>query len=86
MRRSRQWIDLHWLRCPLTNTIHHSSCLQAHRSTVVVPPSPLLDKLRKAGVASEYDVILLQELPGQWADPMTPDKVKKLLHPVSPSY
>ena len=32
----------------------------------------ILAKLRKAGVAGEFDVILLQELPGQWADPMTP--------------
>ena len=39
-------IDLHWLRSPLTNTIHHSGCLQAHRSTVVVPPSPLLKQAR----------------------------------------
>ena len=46
----------------------------------------ILGKLRGAGVAEEFDVILLQELPGQWADPMTPEKVKTLLQPVSPSY
>ena len=46
----------------------------------------ILNKLRKAGVAGEFDVILLQELPGQRADPMTPDRVKGLLVPVPPSY
>ena len=43
-------------------------------------------KLKQAQVASEFGVILLQELPGQWADPMTPEKVKGLLHQASPSY
>ena len=42
-------IDLRWLRSPLTKTIHHSLCLQAHRSTVVVLPSPLLQKARIIG-------------------------------------
>ena len=42
-------IDLRWLRSPLTKTIHHSLCLQAHRSTVVVLPSPLLQKARFIG-------------------------------------
>ena len=46
----------------------------------------ILPRLQDAGVTGEYDVILLQELPGQWADPMTPDRVQKLLQPVSPSY
>ena len=45
----------------------------------------ILAKLRKAGVAGEFDVILLQELPGQWANPMTPEEVKRLLHGVFPS-
>ena len=39
---------------------------------------------RASKVAGEFDVILLQELPGQWADPMTPEDVKKLLCVVSP--
>ena len=46
----------------------------------------LLGKLRTAGVAESFDVILLQELPGQWANPMAPEKVKQLLHKASPSY
>ena len=46
----------------------------------------VIGKLQKSGVAGEFDVILLQELPGQRADPMTPDRVKGLLVPVSPSY
>ena len=49
-----------------------------------------MGKLQKAGVAEAlprgFDVILLQELPGQWAHPMTPEEVKDILHPVSPSY
>ena len=44
------------------------------------------NSLRGARVAEEFDVILPQELPGQWANPMTPGEVKDLLHPVSPSY
>ena len=45
----------------------------------------ILGKLRGSGVAEEFDVILLQELPGQWANPMTPEEVKVLLHKVFPS-
>ena len=44
----------------------------------------ILGKLRSAGVAEEFDVILRQELPGQRAHPMTPANVKDLLHNVSP--
>ena len=44
----------------------------------------IVRKLREAQVASEFDLILLQELPGQWADPMTPEKVKPLLQQASP--
>ena len=46
----------------------------------------ILGSLWAAGVAEEFDVILLQELPGQWANPVTLEEVKDLLHPVSPSY
>ena len=45
----------------------------------------ILGKLRGAGVAEEFDVILLQEFPGHWANPMTPEEVKALLHQVFPS-
>ena len=45
----------------------------------------ILWKLREAGVVEEFDVILLQELPGQWANPMTPEEVKDLLHQVFPA-
>ena len=45
----------------------------------------ILGKLRGSGVAEEFGVILLQELPGQWANPMTPGEVKDLLHQVFPS-
>ena len=44
----------------------------------------ILGKLRSAGVAEEFDVILLQELPGQWANPMPTGQVKGLLHQVFP--
>ena len=44
----------------------------------------LLGKFRSARVAEEFDVILLQELPGQWANPMTPEEVNVLLHKVFP--
>ena len=46
----------------------------------------IVSKLRDARVSEEFDVILLQELPGQWANPMTPGAVEKLLHQVFPSY
>ena len=49
-----------------------------------------MEKLLEAGVAAPpprgFDVILLQELPGQWCHPLTEDGVKDLLRPVSPSY
>ena len=49
-----------------------------------------MGKLQNAGAAEAlprgFDVILLQELPGQWAHPMTPEEVKELLLPVFPSY
>ena len=45
----------------------------------------ILGKLRGAGVAEEFGVILLQELPGQWANPMTPEEVNELIHQVFPS-
>ena len=45
----------------------------------------ILGKLRSAGVAEEFDVILLQELPGQWANPMPTGEVEGLLHQVFPS-
>ena len=50
----------------------------------------IVKKLKVAGVADEpprgFDVILLQELSGQWCHPLTEDGVKDLLRPVSPSY
>ena len=42
------------------------------------------NSLRSARVAEEFDVILLQELPGQWATPMPTGTVKDLLHQVFP--
>ena len=44
----------------------------------------VLGKLRGSGVAEEFDVILLQELPGQWATPMPTGTVKDLRHQVFP--
>ena len=50
----------------------------------------IVKKLKVAGVADEpphgFDVILLQELSGQWAAPLTPGEVEDFLSPVSPSY
>ena len=44
----------------------------------------ILGKLRGSGVAEEFDVILFQEFPGQWACPMPTGTVKDLLHQVFP--
>ena len=50
----------------------------------------IVNKLLEAGVADPppwgFDVILLQELPGQWSHPMGEDEVAEFLKPVSPSY
>ena len=45
----------------------------------------ILGFIRSARVAEECDVILLQGSPGHWANPMTPEEVKALLHQVFPS-
>ena len=50
----------------------------------------IMKRLQVSGVADEpprgFDVILLQELSGQWAVPLTPGEVEDFLSPVSPSY
>ena len=50
----------------------------------------IVEKLLEAGVAAPpprgFDVILLQELPGQWCHPLDEDEVVDFLHTVSPSY
>ena len=48
----------------------------------------IVEKLLEAGVAAPpphgFDVILLQELSGQWAAPLTPGEVEDFLSPVFP--
>ena len=45
----------------------------------------ILRKLQAAGVAETFDIILLQEFAGQWANSMSKKEVENLLRSTSPS-